>query len=118
MKKIVMLIIILCFSSLVSAAPPHKLIGSTYPPVPDSMNSSPLIIHLVCHYIENLPDKPENNEELLKEYIKAYKHLKKAVTAPVSFHDDHATESHEEKHPSKEHAEEHGEPDHSHSSGH
>ena len=105
MKKIVVLIIIFGFSSLVAAATPTNAAQSTYPPVPDSMNSPPLISHLVCHYIENLPDKPANNEELLKEYIRAYKNLRKAMASPISSGDDHAHESTKGKKSSKGHAE-------------
>ncbi|MGA1868029.1 MAG: hypothetical protein ACMUJM_05710 [bacterium] len=115
MKKITIFIIILGFSSLVSAATPTSILGSPYPPVPDSINSSPLIIHLVCHYIENLPHKPTNNEELLKEYIRAYTQLKKAVTSPEGLEDEHHSpaSTHEKKS-----SEEHASPEHGNSSKH
>ncbi|MGA1823214.1 MAG: hypothetical protein ACMUIP_01030 [bacterium] len=120
MKKIVMLIIILGFSSLVAAATPANTTHSSYPPVPDSVSSPPLVIHLVCHYIENLPDKPKNNEELLEEYVRAYKSLRKAVASPISSEYDHGHESNHghESPKGRESTKGHAEPSHEQSPRH
>ena len=40
-----------------------------------------LAVHLTCHYIEHLPEKPKTNKELLLEYVTAYKNMERTITA-------------------------------------
>ena len=64
-----------------------NIVLSSFPPVPDSKNFPPLVTHLVCHYIENLPEKPKTNKDLLIEYIRAYKNLEKAMSGASNSND-------------------------------
>jgi len=56
-----------------------------FPAVPAADDVYPVVAHLACHYIENLPKKPETNRALLLEYVRAYKTLHKAVNEVVNY---------------------------------
>lgn len=57
-----------------------------FPPVPDGKIPS-LAVHLTCHYIEHLVEKPKTNKELLMEYVIAYKNMERTITAASNEND-------------------------------